>query len=134
MRGSIQEKLGKKLLGFQNVRKLETLITRETQVQSLSTWKSLESLFNILLKRSWVKMPFIFTVFKIFLLEGRLVLRLTKWASGSESIKFYWKKNKKCLIFVGITSKLIVILNYEVLNGFYLYLTFFKPFRSRKTR
>ena len=94
MCGSIQEKLGKKLLGFQNVRKLKTLITRETQVQSLSAWKSLESLFNILLKRSWVKMPFIFTVFKIFLLEGRLVLRLTKWASGSESIKFYLKKKK----------------------------------------
>ena len=36
--------------------------------------------------------------------------------------------------FVGITWNMIAVLNGEVLNGFYLYLSLFKPFNFRKIR
>ena len=59
---------------LQNFHKIETSVTREQQVQSQSTWVSLETLLNILSKRCRNSNVYILAVVKILLLESTLFL------------------------------------------------------------
>ena len=62
---------------------LNKKLTREPQVQNLSTWISLENLYYF--KNVLVQVMFTLTVFKILLFECRSVLSLAQRGTRSES-------------------------------------------------
>ena len=78
---------------FQNFYTLYASLTRELQVQSLTTWISLESFLINLSKLCGIKVPFTITVFEILMFKGGSVLPPTQQATVGE--KDHWFSTKE---------------------------------------
>lgn len=101
---SVPGKVKTQFSRFQYFHKRFTSITRKPQVQSLSTWVSIESLSNTLKKREnnvlWKQcflllLLLMLTCFQIMMSEVSSVLALTKRGLGSERVTFSVKNQKK---------------------------------------
>ena len=94
-------------------------------MQSLPTWKSLESLSNTRSREC----KFTFTIFQILLFGGKLVLAASLLGTGNEKVKFSAKNQKNIRLLLQLLENW---LNYK-LRRFLIFLILFNPFSTRKT-